>query len=265
MNLKTALVILGLILLAGCVTNSKPDNKLDGDGMEKGWREISQEEAKKMMEADDRHIILDVRTVDEYNGGHIPNAVCFPLDEIETSAEKRLPDKQQVILVYCRSGSRSKQAASILSRLGYKNIYEFGGIIDWDGAVVSEDDMEPAQVFCMNIDGHFFSFTPEKNETAQAFAKKLGSDTAEITMTGLDDTRKAGPVDWQLPSNAEEGSYEAGDILLLEDGQIAVCTGEGTGRFTKLADVSTLDVDEVTEALSQKDSVPVSFFSEWTE
>ena len=92
---------------------------------------ITAEEAKQIMDTEEGYIILDVRTQEEYDQGHIPGAVLIPNTEIETRAEDELPDKDQLILVYCRSGNRSKKAAEILVELGYTNIKEFGGIINW--------------------------------------------------------------------------------------------------------------------------------------
>ena len=92
---------------------------------------ITAEEAKQIMDAEEGYIILDVRTQEEYDQGHIPGAMLIPNTEIETRAEDELLDKDQLILVYCRSGNRSKKAAEILVELGYTNIKEFGGIIDW--------------------------------------------------------------------------------------------------------------------------------------
>ena len=96
---------------------------------------ISMEEAKKMMEMDDGHVIVDVRTAEEYTSGHIPGAICIPNETIYKDRPSALPDLDQVILVYCRSGNRSKRSARMLYEMGYTNVYEFGGIIDWDGEI----------------------------------------------------------------------------------------------------------------------------------
>jgi rhodanese-related sulfurtransferase len=93
------------------------------------------EEAKSMMELDDGHVIVDVRTAEEYTSGHIPGAICIPNETIYKDRPSVLPDLDQVILVYCRSGNRSKQAAQKLFDMGYTNVYEFGGIIDWTGEI----------------------------------------------------------------------------------------------------------------------------------
>ena len=92
---------------------------------------ISQEEAKELMDTQENYIILDVRTQEEFDEKHIPGAILIPDYEIEEKAEKILTDKNQLILVYCRSGRRSKNASEILEKLGYTYIREFGGIIDW--------------------------------------------------------------------------------------------------------------------------------------
>ena len=83
------------------------------------------------MDKEKDYIILDVRNADEYRTGHIPKAVLMPLPMLDKIADKKLPNKKQLILVYCRSGRRSKEAAKILVSKGYTNIKEFGGIIDW--------------------------------------------------------------------------------------------------------------------------------------
>ena len=95
------------------------------------YEQITAEEAKKIMDSGEEHIILDTREQDEFDEGHIPGAILIPYTEIENKAEETLPDKDKLILVYCRSGRRSKIAAESLSKLGYTNVKEFGGIIDW--------------------------------------------------------------------------------------------------------------------------------------
>ena len=92
---------------------------------------ITAEEAKQIMDSSENFVILDVRTDEEYAEGHIPNAILIPDYEIEEKAEAILTDKNQTILVYCRSGNRSKSASEILARLGYTDVREFGGINDW--------------------------------------------------------------------------------------------------------------------------------------
>lgn len=116
-----------LLLIAGCAAPAQ----------ESGYRQVTAEEAIALMEKESGYIILDVRTVQEYSEKHIPNAVNIPNESIGTEEIPALPDKNQLILVYCRSGNRSKQASEKLAALGYTNIVEFGGINSWPGETVS--------------------------------------------------------------------------------------------------------------------------------
>ena len=100
--------------------------------------QITQEEAKRIMDSGAEHIILDVREQDEYDQGHIPGAILIPYTEIEERASTDLPDRDELILVYCRSGRRSKIASESLAELGYTNVKEFGGIIHWQYEIERE-------------------------------------------------------------------------------------------------------------------------------
>lgn len=124
---KYILILLGAIIfcLAGCKNET---NK---------YTQISMDEAIKMMEEETNYIILDVRRADEFAEKHIPDAINVPNESIEDDDIPELKDKDQLILVYCRSGNRSKQAAQKLADIGYTNVYEFGGIIDWPGETVN--------------------------------------------------------------------------------------------------------------------------------
>ena len=127
---KWIFLVLAVLLLTACGTNEET-------GTEAVYMNITAEEAKKIMDSEEGYIILDVREQDEYDTGHIPGAILIPYTQIEEKASELLPDKDQLILVYCRSGRRSKIAAEALVALGYTNIREFGGIIDWPYEVES--------------------------------------------------------------------------------------------------------------------------------
>ena len=101
-----------------------------------GYKRISMDEAKTLMEKEEGYILLDVRTKGEYESGYIPGAINIPLSDIDEKIISFLPDKSQMILVYCRSGNRSREASDKLSKLGYTNILEIGGINDWKGEIV---------------------------------------------------------------------------------------------------------------------------------
>lgn len=124
---KLSLILVSLLLILSLAACTMPWSDKSGS-----YTQISYEEAKKMMDERDDIIILDVRTQKEFEGGYIKGAVLFPSQEVneETAAEK-LPDKDQTILIYCSSGGRSKKVAQQLADMGYKNIYEFGGINSW--------------------------------------------------------------------------------------------------------------------------------------
>lgn len=122
-------ILMALLLLSGCATQSA----------KKTYRQITMEEAVIMLEEETGYTILDVRTAQEYSEKHIPGAINIANESIGTEDIPELPDKDQLILVYCRSGNRSKQASEKLVKLGYTNIVEIGGINRWPGETVAGD------------------------------------------------------------------------------------------------------------------------------
>ena len=129
--MKTILpIFIAALLLAGCAAPAE---------QEISYRQITMDEAIAMMNAEKNYIILDVRTAAEFNEKHIPGAINIPNETIGTNTIPDLPDKEQLILVYCRSGNRSKQASGKLVKLGYTNVVEFVGIIDWPGETVTNE------------------------------------------------------------------------------------------------------------------------------
>ena len=117
-------IFIATLLLVGCAGAAQ---------QEIHYRQITMDEAAAMMKEEKNYIVMDVRTTAEYNEKHIPGAINIPNESIGTDVIPELPDKDQLILVYCRSGNRSKQASEKLVKLGYTNIVEFGGILDWPG------------------------------------------------------------------------------------------------------------------------------------
>lgn len=128
---KRILVLTAALLLSGCTASPEES------GGKINYQQATAAEAVSLMDTEEGYIILDVRTREEYENEHIPGAICIPNETIGAKEIPELPDKNQLILVYCRSGNRSKQAAEKLAALGYTNIVEFGGIIDWPGDTVS--------------------------------------------------------------------------------------------------------------------------------
>ena len=122
-------LILSTLLFTGCVS---------GENIQATYRQVTTDEAIQIMKQESDYIILDVRRPDEFAEGHIPNAINIPNESIGTTEIPQLPLKNQLILVYCRSGRRSKKASEKLVALGYTNIVEFGGILDWTGETVKK-------------------------------------------------------------------------------------------------------------------------------
>lgn len=123
---RIILFMLAVMLFTGC----------SAEVSELSYKQITTEAAARMMADETNYIILDVRTPEEYAEGHIANAVNIPNETIGSNEIEELPDKSQLIMIYCRSGNRSKQAADKLVKLGYTNIVEFGGINIWSGELV---------------------------------------------------------------------------------------------------------------------------------
>ena len=122
-------IVLSALMLTGCAGAGNQTNS---------YRQISIDEAVAMMAEESGNIILDVRTPEEFAEKHIPNAINVPNENIGTDEISQLPNKDQLIMVYCRSGRRSKEASEKLVKLGYTNIVEFGGILDWKGEIVTD-------------------------------------------------------------------------------------------------------------------------------
>lgn len=129
MRITGTLLLALAMLLSGCTANGP-------EAVSSGYRQIDQKTASEMMAGDDSPVIVDVRRIDEYESGHISGAICIPNESITAEQPEELPNPSQTVLIYCRSGNRSKQASEKLAAMGYTNIYEFGGINDWTGEVV---------------------------------------------------------------------------------------------------------------------------------
>lgn len=158
-----------VMMLTGCAASGGEDGK---SVAETSYTQITQDTAKEMMNAEDGHVIVDVRRQDEYDEGHIPSAILIPNESIKDTRPDELPDLEQTILVYCRSGRRSKEAAQKLADMGYKNVYEFGGIIEWTGDIVKNDienRMDPIAIPGVRVGDTYYTITLENNSSAEAF------------------------------------------------------------------------------------------------
>ena len=230
-----------LILLAAllCLTGCSAEEQMT-------YHQISQEEAKQMMALDGTQVIVDVRRQDEYDSGHIPGAILIPNESIGTEPPEELPDKDQIILIYCRSGRRSKEAAQKLANMGYTNIYEFGGIIDWTGEITTE---EPAMT--LMIGETEVPVIWENNPSVDAL-KDLLPLTIEMSMYG--GFEQVGPIGQEIVSNDEQAKTEPGDIVLYSGDQIVIFYGNNSWAYTRLGHVD-LTQEEMTELLSHGDVV----------
>ena len=133
-----SMVMIGIINMTGCKETSKLGTSSETSTVENSYEQISQKEAKVLMDTEKDYIILDVRTAEEFSEAHIEGAILIPDYEIGEKAEEILADKEQLIFVYCRSGRRSKNASAELAEMGYTNVKEFGGIIDWKYGTVTK-------------------------------------------------------------------------------------------------------------------------------
>lgn len=256
-------VVAAALLFVGCRARK---NRTSGDGGTGGYTQISQGEAKEMMKKNDGHVIVDVRRQDEYDDGHIPGAILIPNESIGTEKPAQLPDTDRIILVYCRSGRRSKEAARKLSDLGYTNVYEFGGILDWDGETVKSDEAEtvrPTCVLVIEVDGVVLYADLENNPSAKEFIKKLNPGSVTVVMRG-DGSETAGPLPWELPQSDAVIKPGPGDILLYRDGRIAVSRGGGSRELTRLASVGGETGEKLIRILGDGDA-SVKFSLEWGE
>ena len=228
-----------LILLAAllCLTGCSAEGKMT-------YHRISQEEAKQMMARDDGHVIVDVRRQDEYDAGHIHGAILIPNESIGTEKPEQLPDRDQIILIYCRSGRRSKEAAQKLADMGYANIYEFGGIIDWTGEITTDG---PAMI--LKIGETEVPVTWEDNPSVNAL-KELLPLTVQMSMYG--GFKQVGPIGQEIVSNDEQTKTGPGDIVLYSGDQIVIFYGNNSWAYTRLGHVE-LPAEETAELLAHED------------
>lgn len=259
-----------LLLLTAC---SSGGQVMDGEDMVRSYTQISQDEAKEMMQQDDGHVIVDVRRPDEFAAGHIPGAICIPNETIESEQPEELPDTDQIILIYCRSGNRSKQAAQKLFDMGYTNIYEFGGIIDWTGEIVTEESETqemrtatetPVPTLVIEVNGHIFYAEPEDNSSADALIDKLSPGEIELELHDYGGFEKVGPLPWDLPRNDESVSTVPGDVILYQGNQITIYYDENTWDFTRLAKIEGVTKEELLDVFGEGD-VSVKLWAEWSE
>ena len=284
--IKILIPILLLLLLAGC-----GPRVMDGDGMIRHYVQISQEEAREMMARDDGHIVVDVRRQDEYDAGHIPGAILIPNESIGGERPAELPDLNQIILLYCRTGNRSKQAAEKLFNLGYTRIFEFGGIEEWTGEIVTEETevmsteeqapssdasgteedeeamaaaMRSVPTLVIEANGHIFYADLEDNSSAEAFTEKLSREPLELELHDYGNFEKVGDLPWELPRNDESITTVPGDVILYLGKEITIYYDQNTWDFTRLARIGNTSKEELLSVFGDG-NVTVRFWIEWSE
>jgi len=262
---KRRYLTLGMLTLAmvltGCGSKTESDVTIIGgaDGPtsvflaskneKDSYTQIDQETAKLMMDLNDGHVIVDVRRQDEYDEGHIPGAICIPNESITDSMPSELPDLEQIILVYCRSGRRSKEAAQKLFDMGYTNVFEFGGIIDWTGEVITEEAKETAMT--LSIDGKEMPVTWEDNASVNEL-KEICPLKVNMSMYG--GFEQVGPIGQSISRDDKQITTEFGDIVLYSGNQIVVFYGSNSWAYTKLGHID-LSEEELTQLLGNGDVV----------
>jgi len=249
------------IVLTGCGAKTESDETIIGGAEgptsvflaskndKDSYTQIDQETAKLMMDLNDGHVIVDVRRQDEYDEGHIPGAICIPNESITDSMPSELPDLEQIILVYCRSGRRSKEAAQKLFDMGYTNVYEFGGIIDWTGEIVTEEAKETAMK--LSIDGKEMPVTWEDNASVNEL-KEICPLKVNMSMYG--GFEQVGSIGQSISRDDKQITTEFGDIVLYAGNQIVVFYGSNSWAYTKLGHID-LSEEELTQLLGNDDVV----------
>ena len=222
--LQIILILILLIAFSGCSSVKEEQNTA-------GYTQISQEEAKEMMAKDDGHVIVDVRRQDEYDAGHIPGAILIPNESIDSNPPEALPDYDQIILIYCRTGNRSKQAAEKLASMGYKNIYEFGGINTWTGEIMTE---EPASASTEETEA---SQTESVIAVEEEVSMKISvTDGMHTIIYQLNDSPSAKSLYSMLPMDIEVENYGSNEKIFYPEEKIDTADGiEGGGGAGDLA------------------------------
>ena len=226
------------------------------------YKKISQEEAVKMMETGDC-LILDVRTEEEYNDGHIPNAVCLPVETIGSEAPAQLPDKDQIILIYCRTGVRAERAAKALADLGYTNVYDFGGIADWEGDIVTEESFdygEPEAALTLEISGRqIYTNIITKTELLDA----VGTSSFELSFRDEGSIKRA-VLPFTVSPEEKDTEVRTGDVLVCNGNEMLLILEEGTVRGERIGNFTGMTKGELEEIFGEGDYTALMFL-DWMD
>ena len=264
-TIRLTVLLLSTIVLLSVLTGC---SHAYGNDPETFYTSISMEEAVKMMEENDGHLLIDVRTTEEYNEGHIPDAISIPLDSIGSDMSELLPDKTQKLLIYCRSGNRSKQAAKKLSALGYSHVYEIGGIIDWKGDIVIEDlvQYERSEIDCnltIQVGDYQMQAYFVNNAAVKELIRKLTEEKEiKIEFSDYGSFEKVGTLPWNLPTEDEKITALPGDVVLYEGRKLVIFYGENSWSYTRIAHLNGMTGEEILDVTGKGD-VSAELFLDW--
>ncbi len=224
-----------LLLIGGC------------GSVKGGYTQITQDEAQRIMEEEQDYIILDVRTDAEYASSHIPGAICLPNESIipgDASSEKlvndTLPEKAQKILVYCRTGRRSKEASEKLASFGYSNILEFGGIESWKGNIITS---EYSAAMRLSINGESIPVVWESNASVEAIKQLAAGSGLTIQMSKYGGFEQVGSLGTDIVRDDVQMTTAPGDIVLYSGNQIVVFYGTNSWAYTKLGKINLSEAE----------------------
>ena len=215
-----------------------------GCAAEEGYRQISQQEAMDLMALGGDCLLLDVRTPREYAEGHIPGAVNLPNEAIGDERPDVLPDLDATVLVYCRSGRRSKEAAGKLARLGYTGVLEMGGIDTWPGEIVTEE--AEAVEMKMTIGNTAVAVAWESSASVEALKALTARGPLVIEMSMYGGFEQVGAIGQSLPREDAPTTTAPGDIVLYAGDQLVVFYGSNQWSYTRLGRIT----DQSPEALA---------------
>ena len=226
------------------------------------YKQISQEEAVKMMKTEDC-LILDVRTEEEYNDGHIPNAICLPVETIGSETPAELPDKDQAILIYCRTGVRAARAAESLANLGYTNVYDFGGIADWKGEIVTEESLdygEPEASLTLEIsDRQIYTNIITNTELLEA----MGTSSFELSFRDEGSVKRA-VLPFTVSLEEKDTEVRTGDVLVCNGNEMLLILEEGTVRGERIGNFTGMTKGELEEIFGEGDFTALMFL-DWMD
>ena len=257
-----AFLLILTLIMTGCGQGSSEESFKEPQQELAAWQQISQQEAQRIMDEEEGFVILDVRTQEEYDEGHIPGAICVPNEAIIDTPPEELPDKDQLILVYCRSGRRSKEASQKLADMGYRDIREFGGINTWPGEIVTgetasnesqgtEDMQENSseQSIKLTVAGRELDVTWSENSTVEALEELLKKGDITLEMSDYAGFEKGAPFPEELPQNNEPMNTDAGDIILYQGRQFVIYYDTNSWSLTPLGKVQGISKDDLKSLL----------------